>query len=1475
MTDRKIIAFIFIILLFFTPLASANNDNIIFLKVGHIDTDLKTDTTIIEPDRVAVEINSEAADSSEKYYLVQFDGIVQPEWKDAAESAGSMILDYVPDNTFVLKMNETVRLQVESLEFVHWVGEYLPEYKYVEETAISTNSLDSKSTEAIDLVVYLFEPDKDGYVKSEIESLDGIIVDEYTDMLWIQLGEDRVGELTQISSVSWIEESQELTVSVNVASEILNVNTVHNTLSLRGSGQIVAVSDTGLDTGVNDGSMHDDIQGRILRLFDYSGDGAEDTTGHGTHVTGSVLGSGSLSAGEYAGMAPEAGLVFQAIGYDNRTLMKLNSALYDVFEDAYNAGAKIHTNSWGSDTDGVYEGYSKLLDEFTWEHPDMLILFSAGNEGEDGNKDGVVDLDSMNSPATAKNCMAVGASETERGDTFTTNSYTTWNSFDSTAFPTNPIKDDYLGDDSEGIAAFSSRGPTNDGRIKPDIVAPGTFIASTRYSGGWYDWGAVNSYYAYNSGTSMATPLVAGSAVLVREYYNDIENVANPSAALLKATLLNGAYDLTPGQYGEEGEEVTGRPDYSQGWGRLDVENSIMADYPNVVVYYDGEVLSTTESWNHTYDYVEGGESLRATLVWTDYPASTSSSKALVNDLDLTITGSSDTYYGNGGSDPDRINNVEGIELSSVSDGDYTFNVSAHNVPHGPQPFALVASFTCDNNEYPAPDTQADSKNTAVSTDVVHPQGVDPGSVVMTINDLSVSFDSVPVTDGYNIEYNNPSSYQTGEYNVSVTATTENGLEFSYSWNFTVDAEASNNAPVLSLIENQEITETYPLTIELSAEDDDGDTLTFGTNASFGVLNDDTFTWTPGFDDEGIYYVKFNVTDDIDVDSETITITVTNLDRAPELESIGNKTVNENSSLSFTLSGTDEDGDDVTYSANGLPENAILDTGSGDFNWTPQYNESGIYNVEFVAWANGLNDSEVINITVLNVDRAPELADIGNKEIDENESLTFTISATDSDEEETTITYSANNIPEGAILDSDTGIFSWTPFYNQSGVHNIEFVATSNDLNDAQTIAIKVNNVDRAPVFDTIAGQTVNENSTLTFNVSAIDPDEDDITYSASNLPGNSSLDYDSGEFTWVTGYNDSGDYNVNFSAVSNGLTDYENVSIHVLNVNVPPVFLSVSPRTVQVSNNLQFTLNATDVDNDNLTYSADSLPDGAGFNTTDLLFNWTPLVNQTGIHYANFTVNDSQYYDYLNVSITVINSSSGQVTTSSAAGGGGGGGGGGGTSGEEYENIALKDVSSVFVGTGDVKFDFYRDGNDIQYVSYESLKNSGTISVTIEVLLDRSAFVNSLPAGEIYRNINIWVGKVGYATEDNIADPVIGFRVDRNWVEDNNIDLDSIALNRYDGGWSRLSTEQTDSDDSYLYFESSTPGFSPFAITGESRVSETSLNSADTQFSTVDEELESNITAETSDLENTLNGFSGLISCLILTFVCFLYRKQ
>ncbi|MEZ5334616.1 MAG: PGF-pre-PGF domain-containing protein [Methanolobus sp.] len=238
--------------------------------------------------------------------------------------------------------------------------------------------------------------------------------------------------------------------------------------------------------------------------------------------------------------------------------------------------------------------------------------------------------------------------------------------------------------------------------------------------------------------------------------------------------------------------------------------------------------------------------------------------------------------------------------------------------------------------------------------------------------------------------------------------------------------------------------------------------------------------------------------------------------------------------------------------------------------------------------------------------------------------------------------------------------------------------------------------------------------------------------------------------------------------------------------------------------------------------------------------------------------------------SVTGTPSSSSSTSSSS----GGGGGGGGGSTGETYENIALKDVKKVYVKK-DVKslYEFPDEENPIKEISFMPLVNAGYTDVTIEVLHDKSTFASTKPNGDVYRYMNIWVGKTGWASSSTISEPQISFAVEKAWLSENGIDAANVRLMRYTTQWDELETEVTDEDDDYVYFTALTPGFSPFAIAvpGEEvnteAETETVVETETTEETTmVTEEAEE----ETAEESSGIPGFEAmtLVSMLGLAFI-------
>ncbi len=649
---------------------------------------------LVSQPSVPSDLQSTAVSNQTDNYLVQFSGPIEESWKISLAALGAEIEEYIPDYAFVVQMTPEIAQQASKLDCMRWIGPFHPAYRISPDL---TNATPNK------VVVRMFHRSDRAGVEAEIQSTGGSVDREAsgadTNYLDALVPAKAIKRLARHPGVAWIEPRAERRLFNNVARGIMTVPTVWSGIGLYGSGEIVGVCDTGLDTGSLT-TVSADFAGRIFKTYALGRKNKwDDADGHGTHVCGSVLGNGSLSGSNpathsyttsFAGVAPEAQIVMQSVLTSSGGLGGFPSNLGNLFQSPYDDGARVHTNSWGYVTSNNYIADCQELDSFMWSHRDMTILFAAGNEAKDANSNGVIDLGSVSPPATAKNCIAVGATENNRTSDGAQSTYgQNW----PTDYPVDPIYNDRMSNNISGMAAFSSRGPCSDGRMKPDVCAPGTNIISARSHdvGAGTLWGAYNTHYAYSGGTSMATPLTAGAATLVRQFYRTVKGIT-PSAALIKATLINGAAELTPGQYGTGAYlEIPARPNNVEGWGRVDLAYSVKPTGIRDVRYVDNTTgLSTGGVQTYTYTLTGSTSPLRVTLVWTDYPGSTTAANALVNDLDLAVVKpNGTTVYGNGG---DHLNNVEGVDVVSPAVGTYTVRVTATNVPYGPQPYAVVVS---------------------------------------------------------------------------------------------------------------------------------------------------------------------------------------------------------------------------------------------------------------------------------------------------------------------------------------------------------------------------------------------------------------------------------------------------------------------------------------------------------------------------------------------------------------------------------------------------------------------------------------------------------------------------------------------------------------------------------------------------------------------------------------------------------------
>lgn len=666
------------------------------------------------------------ATENNRYGLVQLHA-GDKNGRQKIEAMGAHIINYLPHDAYVVEWGQTDLSNMKQSQSFRYVGEFLPEYKL---SPALWDQVLKQGKAAGTLKIELI-----GHAGTSVQTLENLVgkfmpsaqinhsrMVKDTPQVRVSLQQDFKTAITgviQSNEVMWVDKFRPVRTqnidSVGVIqsdSPDLTGATIWNK-GLIGTGQIVAVADSGLDRNMSFFSRYNSstpqytdaeftAPGELGQLFPdrkvvgyfvqrfatpYDDDescGEEGTPSdfHGTHVAGTVAGDSGTPASSTSanydlgdGMAPHAQILFQDLG-NTETGCLSGDGGYDMFLQAAKAGAMISSNSYGIDAepDPALDGYyfnDQQVDAASYDIEDILIVFAAGNDGNDG----------IGHPGVAKNALTVGA---------------------------------YNHGQSTQVAAFSSRGPTYDGRQKPDIMAPGVGIVSAAGDLNNDNPPAqVSSAVKPLSGTSMATPTVSGGAALMRQYFTEgfypsgsknATDVMTPSGALMKSVLLNGT------TWGSRS------PAIDQGWGRIHLDNNLYfaGDSRNLRVWDlpNANGLATGEEMRFKVQ-VPAGEEFRATLAWFDPPAMLGSGHALINNLDLEVNFNGQVYKGNNwdrgvsvtGGRADEIDTVEQIRLTSPIAGEYEVVVKGTQVNGSSsaatlkQGFSLVTSQgVCSSN---------------------------------------------------------------------------------------------------------------------------------------------------------------------------------------------------------------------------------------------------------------------------------------------------------------------------------------------------------------------------------------------------------------------------------------------------------------------------------------------------------------------------------------------------------------------------------------------------------------------------------------------------------------------------------------------------------------------------------------------------------------------------------------------------------
>jgi len=590
---------------------------------------------------VGESLRARAGRGSERIHVIlQLEGVPTAERRVGFLKSGVRLLSYVPNRAWLAGVSADKLDEIAALSGVRAVAEIRAADKLA--PALRQEGVSAYATTATGqarLTALLFKDVALDTGIRTIEQYGGTVIEHNAaeNSVAFHLPVAAIADLASCDCVKWIDQICESMDLNDGARAAVNVNAV----------QLAPYNLTGINVVIGQweskhpDSNHVDLSGRVMNVNDTWPVGD-----HATQVAGTMVGNGALLANrQYRGMATDTSVVsyhtWDTVS-DLRTQYQQAVNMYDI---------DIANNSWGKVEWHVYKDYAAALDAIVRGAlgKPISMVWAAGNEGGWGT---------ILCTGVAKNVVTVGAT----------------NSDDNTLWP------------------WSNKGPTEDGRIKPDLVAPGC------EADGGSIWSTLPApdYYGGACGTSLAAPSVSGTMALILEDWRATHG-NDPLPATIKAILLHTARDL-----GNSG------PDYVHGYGLIDGKKSIdrvRADTLDETIVED-MVLQQGQRDLYAVQVAPATAELKVTLVWDDWPAEPLAAHALVNDLDLVVTGPDGTQHYPWTLDPrepndparqtqaDHTNNVEQVSVAEPEAGTWLVTVWAANLPQPQQPYSLVTGGT-------------------------------------------------------------------------------------------------------------------------------------------------------------------------------------------------------------------------------------------------------------------------------------------------------------------------------------------------------------------------------------------------------------------------------------------------------------------------------------------------------------------------------------------------------------------------------------------------------------------------------------------------------------------------------------------------------------------------------------------------------------------------------------------------------------